>query len=700
MKYLASILIALALVQASVGEPPAPRKAANFRLLDTRGFSHELQRYTDSPAIVIAAWHAAGPDAPQARAALAQLATEFQAAQVKFFGLVVSDGGQPASDRIETAPPANEALLKGAQALLGSLGMKKGGGTAEGADAVPVLVDTNTMVLRQLGLDHVGEALLLDKELNVLFDGPLAAFCAPSGATLLHEALQRFAAGQITEPLPTVPMDNTSLYGDLETPAAYSDAIAPLLQSKCGNCHHANGAAPFALDSYDAVRSRKGMIREVLLTKRMPPWHADPAYGHFANDRSLTEAQARSLLTWLNADAPRGEGPDPLAAVPAEPSREWKLGTPDVIIGMQEPHDIPAEGVLPYAVIKLPSGFTEDKWIRGIEVRAGNPKVVHHALIFIEYPDDKKAREPHVGGGLGGYFAGFVPGAEPYFYPENTGKFAPAGATFTFQMHYVPTGKPEQDKTEMAFYFCKEPPAERMETEAASETMFQIPPRTHDHAVSAEDDFWTEAKLWGLSPHMHYRGSRFKYTAIQPDGTAEVLLSVPHFDFDWQTMYHFPEPKVMTRGARLVCDGGYDNSVTNPANPDPNDTVRFGDQTFQEMFIGYYEYSAPVETWERRFRHREKRMTEMKAEFDAAHPGVSSGPPMTNEQLIGTTWKDNRFMFTFKAEGEFLVNSLIKGQWKRVNDRVIIDVAGEHFELDILGQGLFYDGNFPIERVK
>lgn len=699
MKYLASMLIALALLQAGVGEGPAPRKAANFRLLDNRGYSHELQRYADSPAIVLSAWHAAGPDAPVARAALAQLANEFQAAKLKFLGIVVTEG-QPVPERIDAAPAANDALLKGAQALLGSLGMKKATTGDAGPDAVPVLLDANTMVCRQMGLDRVGETLVLDKDLNVLFDGPLAAFCAAPGALTAHDALQQFTTGQLTTPMPAVAMENAALYGDPEAAPAYSDVIAPLLQAKCLNCHHANGAAPFALDGYDAVRSRKGMIREVLLTKRMPPWHADPAYGHFANDRSLTDAQIRDLLTWLNADAPRGDGPDPLASVPAEPSREWKLGTPDLVIGMQEPHDVPAEGVLPYAVIKLPSGFTEDKWIRGIEVRAGNPKVVHHALIFIEYPDDKKSREPHVGGGLGGYFAGFVPGAEPYFYPENTGKFAPAGATFIFQMHYVTTGKPEQDKTEMAFYFCKEPPAERMETEAASETMFQIPPGVHDHPVSAEDDFWAQAKLWGLSPHMHYRGSRFKYTAIQPDGSAEVLLSVPNFNFDWQTMYHLAEPRAFPRGTRLVCDGGYDNSVTNPANPDPKDTVRFGDQTFQEMFIGYYEYSAPVEVWERRFQYREKRMTEMKAEYDAKNPGASDGPPMTNEQLIGTTWKDNRFIFTFKAEGEFLVNSIIKGQWKRVNDRVIIDVAGSHFELDILGQGLFYDRSFPIERVK
>lgn len=672
------------------------QKAPNFRLLDTRGFSHEMARQSDASGVVLVAWDVKHAQATAATEAIAALVKEFQPASVRFFAIDPAPRGDAAADqaRIQTAPAPNEELLKNAQALLGSLGLKKGPAAGPGADTTPVLRDPTQAITRALKFRAPFDALVLGKDLSVLFQGPLAS-------EALRGALQQLAAGQLSAPLPAAPAagDAIALAAWPATPD-YVTAVAPIVQAKCATCHHPGGAAPLTFNSHQKLAGYADMIAEVLLAQRMPPWHADPAYGHFKNNRALTDDEQRTLLAWVDAGAPRGEGDDPLASVTAPPAATWRLGAPDVVVGMGEAHQLPAEGVLEYHVVKIPSGFTEDKWIRGVEVRPGNPKVLHHALIFVEYPTHLKAREPQVGGGTGGYFAGFVPGAEPYFYPESTGKFVPAGATFIFQMHYVTTGKPEEDRTDLGIHLCKEQPLERLETEAASNTMFLIPPRVRDAAVTADDGFWMESKLWGLSPHMHYRGSRFKYTAQYHDGTSEVLLSVPNFNFDWQTMYQFAEPKLMPRRSGLLCEGGFDNSVTNPANPDPNDTVRFGDQTFQEMFIGYYEYSAPVEAWERRLGQRERRMAEMKAEFDAKHPGLSSGPPMTVEQLIGTTWKDDDWVFTFKADNEMVVNSLIKGHWKVEDNRVIIDVAGEHFELDILGQGLFFNGAYPIERVK
>lgn len=676
---------------------PSPGKAPNFRLLDTRGFSHELDRHADAAGNVLVAWPSADPGEPDAAKAIAALAAEYKAANIRFFAIDPAPRGDEAAARarIESAPDPNLALLAGAKSLLGSLGMRQGPPPAPGADAVPVLRDTTQAVSTALAFRAPFEALIIaPKDRTILFRGPLQS-------PALRDALLALSKGELAAPIAFADVTNGPMpLADWPAAPNYASQVAPIIQSKCNTCHAAEGVAPIAFTSYDKARNYADMIEEVVLAKRMPPWHADPAYSHFANDRSLSDDEQRTLIAWASAGAPRGEGDDPLPQAPAAPHAQWKLGEPDIVIGMDEPHALPAEGVLPYYVVTIPTNFTQDTWVRGIEVRAGNPKVVHHALIFIDYPANLKAREPHVGGGTGGYFAGFVPGAEPYFFPENTGKFIPAGASFIFQIHYVTTGKPEQDQTQMGLYLCKEPPLERMETEAASNTMFQIPPGMRDVPATADDGIWTEVKLWGLSPHMHYRGSRFKYTAKYNDGNQAVLLSVPNYSFDWQTMYHFAEPITMPARTRIVCEGAFDNSVTNPYNPDPTDTVRFGDQTFQEMFIGYYEYSAPVEVFERAFRQRERHMAKMKAEFDATNPGVSSGPPFTLEELIGTTWRDDKWTFSFKENNEILVNSFIKGEWKLENNRVIIDVYGEHFELDVLGKGLFFNGNYPIERVK
>lgn len=688
------LLSFLALFAASTTNSAATT-APNFRLLDTRGTSHELAREADPTGVVLVAWDAKHPDAATMATAVAELARDFSAAGLRFFVIDAAMQGDAVADtaRIAPAPTKNDALLQGAAALLGGLGVKAGQ-DATISDAVPVLRDTTQVVTRALGLRGVFEALLLaPKDRGVLYQGPIG----PD----LREALTSFAAGTLTAALPISPSASPTL-ALAAWPATpdYATQVAPILRDKCATCHHGGGTAPFAFNSYEKVAKYADMIREVLLTQRMPPWHADPHFGNFKNNRALGDDQIRTLHAWAEAGAPRGTGEDPLLDVKETHDDGWPLGKPDLVLSMAEPFQVPAEGVLEYHVAKVPSNFTEEKWIRGISVRPGNPKVVHHALIFIEYPPELKSREPHVGGGTGGYFAGFVPGAEPYFYPEGTAKYAPAGATFIFQIHYVTTGKPESDNLQLGLYFAKERPTERVETEAASNTLFQIPPQVRDHAVEADDRLGLDAKLLGLSPHMHYRGSRFKYTALLPDGTQEVLLSVPNFSFDWQTMYQFADVRQFPRGTKLICEGGFDNSVSNPANPDPNDTVRFGDQTFREMFIGYYEYSAPVEDFEKRAARRERYMREERERFEVENPGVISAAPLTREQLLGTTWEGDDFIFTFNDHDEIVVSSFIKGTWKIENSKVIIDVVGEHFELDILGQGLFFNGTYPIKKMK
>lgn len=667
----------------------------DFRLLDTRGASHALGRQSDAQAIVLVAWDAKHADAAAQSITAAELARDFAKAGVRFFVIDPAARGDVVADaaRIAPAPTQNDALLKGAAALLGNLGVKAGT-EATLSDTVPVLRDPVQAVTRAVGFRGVFDAVLLNaKDRTVLYRGTLG----PG----LREALTALAGGSLSAPLPSAEAPATPLaLATVNTTPSYANEVGPILKEKCAVCHHGGGTAPFAFDAHAKIAKYADMIHEVLLTQQMPPWHADPAVGHFRNNRALSDTQLKTVLAWVEAGAPRGEGDDPLLAVGATQENGWPLGEPDVVLSMSEPYQLPAEGILEYHVIKVPSNFTEDTWIRGVSVKPGNPKVVHHALIFIEYPPELKAREPRVNGGAAGYFAGFVPGAEPYFYPEGSAKYAPPGATFIFQIHYVTTGKPETDVTQLGLYLAKERPARRVETEAASNMTFQIPPQVRDFPVNASDRLGLDAELIGLSPHMHYRGSRFKYKAVLPDGTEEVLLSVPNFNFDWQTMYQFNERKSFPRGTRMICEGGFDNSVSNPANPDPNDTVRFGDQTFQEMFIGYYEYSAPVEAFEKRFERIDRYMQEERARFEAENPGILTAPPLTMNDLIGTTWEGDEFTFTFKANDEILVSSIIKGTWKVVDKKVVIDVVGEHFELDIIGQGLFFNGTYPITRLK
>jgi hypothetical protein len=259
---------------------------------------------------------------------------------------------------------------------------------------------------------------------------------------------------------------------------------------------------------------------------------------------------------------------------------------------------IPATGVVPYQVFTVKAPTTNDTWLRGIEIRAGNPKVVHHCLVFIHYPESLRHLEPRQDEGTAGFFAGFVPGTDPVMFPEGTGKWVPAGSELVFQMHYTTTGREETDRTEMAFYLAAGRPGRELVTGAAVDLEIEIPPGARRHPGRAEFVFEKESTLFEVTPHMHLRGSSFEYTAVYPDGRREVVLSVPNYDFNWQTLYRLRKPLRMPAGTRLVCTGTFDNSASNPANPDPGATVRFGEQTEDEMFIGYFNYAVGAGTSE------------------------------------------------------------------------------------------------------
>lgn len=257
---------------------------------------------------------------------------------------------------------------------------------------------------------------------------------------------------------------------------------------------------------------------------------------------------------------------------------------------------IPATGVVPYQYFRVDSPLPEDAWVRAAVVKAGNSKVLHHALIFVNYPEALKSIEPRQSAGTAGYFTGFVPGAQPVPYPEGTGKYLPKGTQFVFQMHYSPTGKEEHDRTEVGLYLLKEKPKYELRTRAITQQDLGIPPGTREYPAKASYKFKKPAVLHNLSPHMHVRGASFKYELAYPDGKTETLLSIPRWDFAWQTLYQLKEPRNIPAGTQLICSGTFDNSLGNPANPDPKQWVIFGEQTTDEMFIGYYDIAvAPLE---------------------------------------------------------------------------------------------------------
>lgn len=676
-------LAAMAILGGAWAEVPAitkPKKAENFRLLDQRGESHELYRYADQKAVVLYVQGNGCPIARQSYPELRRIARAYKEKGVTFFLLNANTH--------DTRSDVHQELR-------------------EFRVNLPALLDPTQVVARSLGLERTCEALVLrPSDWSIVYRGPVddrfdyGAKKEVATNQYLRDALDKLLAGTDVDTPQHEPKG--CKINIIDAPKVTYNDVAPILEQKCATCHREGDAAPFAMQGYGKVKGWAEMIREVVMTGQMPPWHADPEIGHFKNDQSLTQEEKEKLFAWVEAGAPRGDEAveDKLASLPPAPASKWKLGTPDVIISMPEPYDVPAEGVLNYVMVDVPGNFKEDTWVRGIEVAPGAPEVVHHALIFIKYPEDMKQYEPDSDGGAGGFFGGFVPGMDRFFYPEGTAKFVPAGASFEFQMHYTTNGRAQQDQTQMGLYLAKEPPAEQLETVAISYGDFKIPPFVREHAVMEDSYLAPGMKIWAFVPHMHYRGARMRYAALTSDSDPVTLCSVPDYRFDWQRAYQLAEPYVVPEDTRIQADGAFDNSVTNPYNPDPSQSVEFGEQTYDEMFVAYMDVSAPPEVF-KEMADREGAWVERKRKkFLEEHAHYLQEPPLTEEELIGTYWSGGEWKFRFNKDNVLLVNGLIKGKWVIENNKVIIDVVGSHFELDIMGKHLVSHGYYEIERIE
>jgi hypothetical protein len=404
----------------------------------------------------------------------------------------------------------------------------------------------------------------------------------------------------------------------------FTTEVAPIVYAKCAGCHRPGEVAPMSLLTYRDVRPWASAIREKVTSRAMPPWHADRQYGRFRNDTSLTQSEIDTLVAWVDGGAREG---DP-AALPPRPTFPdgWQIGTPDAVFEMPIDYEVPARGEIEYQYFEVPTNFTEDRWMQAGEVRAGDRAHVHHIIVYVR--ESQPVRRPAVmtvraianpeapraglperpnavpppapaapraaarPGGGDAMLVNWAVGEDAPVHLPGTAKRIPAGSTLIFQVHYTTNGTPGKDRSRVGLIFAKEPPRREVRTGLIANATFAIPPGASDHQVEAEATFLDEVNVWSMHPHMHLRGKDMTYTVIYPDGRREIVLRVPKYDFGWQTDYWLAEPLKLPKGSKLHVSAHFDNSAANRANPDPAATVRWGDQTWEEMMIGFFTYTV------------------------------------------------------------------------------------------------------------
>jgi peroxiredoxin len=567
------LIVALLLAVVGRAEPVAGASIADFRLPDSLGKEHALADLADHELVVVAFL---GTECP-----LAKLYAERLQA-------IANEYGERGVAVVAVMSNAQDSLAKIAAFV------------RQYKLTYPVLKDRRNEVADQFEAERTSQVFLLDRQRAIRYRGRVddqylvgIARNKPTRADL-RLAIDELLAGKAV----SVPQTDSlgCIIGRVHKPnehssVVYARDIAPILQARCVECHRAGEIGPFELTSYDDAAGWGEMIAEVVRKDRMPPWNANPKFGSFANERRLPANDKQLLLKWVENGCPQGDPAD--MSKPRQFTEGWQLPRkPDVVISMKEPFTIPAtvgpEGV-PYQHFRVPTNFTEDKWIAASEVQPGNRAVVHHTIVYIEPPGAKRQRRNWI------FFGAYVPGLRIEPTPAGAAKRIPAGSTLLFEMHYTPNGSVQHDTTQIGLVFAdiKQIDKEVITTEIGNEN-FAIPPGAGSHVVTATSRPTTqEMTLLSLSPHMHLRGKAFRYELVLPTGEREVLLDVPAYDFNWQTRYRLVEPRRMPIGSVIHCRAVYDNSEANLANPDPTKTVHWGDQSWDEMMLGFFDVILP-----------------------------------------------------------------------------------------------------------
>jgi hypothetical protein len=387
----------------------------------------------------------------------------------------------------------------------------------------------------------------------------------------------------------------------------FSKDVAPILQKRCQQCHRPGEVAPMPLLTYQQARPWAKAIKTAVINKKMPPWFADPHYGKFDNDPSLSQKEINTLVAW--ADSGAGEGNPKDLPKPIAFQDGWNIGQPDLILELPKALDVPATGTLDILYVAIPANLKEDRWIQMAEIRPGNRALVHHVNAFVRGPGSSLMRQTPYGVPFipppaaqvtaaqkaqpaSEVLVDYVPGRILKSWRPGQAKFMPAGSDLILQIHYQTNGKAGSDRTKVGLVFAKTPPQERVFSAVSKSWDFEIPAGAPNHEVRSSVEFATDVKLVSLQPHMHYRGRDYEYKAIYPTGESEVLLKVPNWDFNWQLTYSLATPKLMPRGTRIECTAHFDNSANNPHNPDPKKTVTYGEQSWDEMMSGWMEVAV------------------------------------------------------------------------------------------------------------
>jgi hypothetical protein len=483
----------------------------------------------------------------------------------------------------------------------------------------PVLKDTANVVADDFGAKRTPEAFLLDPKGRIVYRGRIddqfgVGFKRKAPIRRdLQSALDELLAGKAI----TTPTTEASgcLIARARKPKAtgtitYAKHVSRILQARCQECHRPGEVGPMPLSSYEDALAWSGMIREVVEDGRMPPWHADPKFGKFANDRSLSKTERTTLLKWIEDGCVKGDARD-LPTAKKWPVG-WRIGTPDIVFSLKHEVAVPARASargIAYQYFAVPTNFTEDRWVQAAEARPGAREVVHHIIVYVVPANFRLPGRPRpdrgtpparptprpgpMKDGIGrGLLVAYAPGDMPLLLRPGEAKKVPKGSVLLFQMHYTPDGVARKDRSSVGLIFARKPPVREVKTRGVAQRWFWILPGSKDHEVTSRSTFDEEVDLLSLMPHMHLRGKDFQYDVVFPDGKRQTLLSVPKYDFNWQASYRLEKPLRLPARSRIECTAHFDNSDDNPNNPDPSALVRWGDQTWEEMMIGFVDYAV------------------------------------------------------------------------------------------------------------
>ena len=543
--------------------------ADDFSLKDTTGKTHSLAGYKDKKAVVIVFLGTQCPINNAYLPVLAELHQKYVAKGVQLLGINSNRHDTP--ERVAEHAKKHEVPF-------------------------PILKDTGNVVADRLRAERTPEALIIASG-KVVYRGRVDDRFGyrhrrdkPTSQELVA-ALDEILTGKPVSVAATE-VEGCIIARAVETKkdgaVTFTKHVSRILQKHCQECHRPNQIGPMPLLSYDDAVDWSGMIKEVVKSKRMPPWHADPKHGKFSNDRTLSSEDRENLLAWIDSGMARGESKD--APEASKFADGWRIGKPDMVFEMPREYEVPAKAErnsIKYQYFQVPTNFKEDMWVQAAEARPGNSKVVHHIIVYVRGPGGRADRADGIGNG---FLVPYAPGDMPTVYAEGAAKKVPKGATLIFQMHYTPVATKEKDRSSVGLIFSKKPPQHEAKTRSIAQQLLLIPANAENHKVTSRTVLPKESLLLSLLPHMHLRGKSFEYVATYPDGKKEVLLRVPEYDFNWQTVYRLEKPLRLPAGTRIDCTAIFDNSSKNRNNPNPGRIVLWGEQTWEEMMIGFVDY--------------------------------------------------------------------------------------------------------------